>query len=171
MSNWISITVNVPALPSIKDRQHLLKSLNQYIILNKYVVLYSVSAGGETKISFVYQTLCSQSEIGKWALRLDSGATSIVITAEDSSICTIFIKTLTMKMMTQITHQRSPQDRCTHSLQPGQYMWNYWRSIHGHIHHSWFHSSTPQTLVQREKEKSHQRWHVNVSKIPQLKGY
>lgn len=67
-----------------------------------------------------------------------------------------------MKMM---THQQIPKDRCTHSLQPGQYMWNYWRNIHGHIHHSWFHSSTPQTLVWRKKKsKSHQRWHVNVSK-------
>lgn len=73
-----------------------------------------------------------------------------------------------MKTKTQITHQQSPKDRCTHSLQSGQYMWNYWRSIHEHIHHNWFHSSNPWTLLWREKEKSHQRWHVNVrlEKIP-----
>lgn len=54
--------------------------------------------------------------------------------------------------MIKITHQQSLKDRCTHSLQPSQYMWNYWNSIHGHIHHSWFHSWNPESLRRRKKK-------------------
>lgn len=60
-----------------------------------------------------------------------------------------------MKMKTTITHRKSPKDRHTHSRQSGQYTWNYWCSIRERIHHNWFHSSTPRTLLWREK--SHQR--------------
>lgn len=57
-----------------------------------------------------------------------------------------------MKTMTEITHRGRAKDRRSVGRRPSRYTWNYWHSVHEHIHHSWFHSSNPRSLaVQREK--------------------